>query len=488
MIKLKAANIKLEYYLIGLILLIAAWYVYGFVGKFIHMDEAIIGEHVYWFSKLGYVKSQLFVGMGQGWETRQFFYHKAFVWLGALVTQCFGFSLFNLRMISLLSFIIFVFLLWKYLISKVHTKHSLIFLVALLVLLANVYTFEFSFLYRPEMLMMTLGFSTFLLLDRAIIRKNNSPALFAGVLAGISVVVHLNGLAFVAAGFLFLVLHKRFWLSVLFGAISVPFILLFFADAADTASLNKMYSEFMNHPEIQSKSTIGLSYLVKLLKEHERFFHSPKEIAFTVLSLVSLWFIRGHITQDTKRMLIYLAALIFSLALVSHGKTAKYGILYYPYMAIICGLALFEFRSNRPKIFILTGILSVYMGIQIYYTNRWVGLSEVRRDQYVRMKEVIPTNSKVIGPDSFMFEGIENYQYFGYWGIIYSFTDYTKSELSSLEFLNFLRKYEFGYLIFDKGIPKMASKNTEELIDTLEQSNFKRVLETSDYLILKSNQ
>lgn len=114
MLKFTSDKIKQNHYLLGLIVLIVVYYIYGFVGKYIHMDEAIIGEHAYWFSKLGYVKSQLFVGMGQGWESRQFFYHKLFVWVGATFIKIFGFNILVLRAITLLSFLVFILIFWIY--------------------------------------------------------------------------------------------------------------------------------------------------------------------------------------------------------------------------------------------------------------------------------------------------------------------------------------------------------------------------------------
>lgn len=69
---------------------------------------------MYWLNQEGFVKSRLFVDMGQDWEARQYHYHKLFVIAGALGISVFGFELTMFRWISMVCFIVFIGLLWLF--------------------------------------------------------------------------------------------------------------------------------------------------------------------------------------------------------------------------------------------------------------------------------------------------------------------------------------------------------------------------------------
>lgn len=248
-----------------------------------------------------------------------------------------------------------------------------------------------------------------------------------------------------------------------------------------------MFLQFSNDPNVKASSHTLTGVLSKILHEHERFFHSPREISLSVLCLFAFFLARKSFSPDTKQLLMYFIILVFSLALISHSTSAKYGIIYFPYIATICGIAYYELMKKQYVRWAFNLTLCVYVVIQVVYTVNWVNLGKLRGNQYADLKELIPQNSKVIGPDSFLFEGLTDYDYYGYWGFIYSYTDYKKCKASELDFIDFVDKYKFDYMIFDKGIPLLANLKTFDLITILEKVSYEVVLDSPDYILLKKS-
>lgn len=486
MIKLKLGKVKLEYYLIGLIVLITAYYIYGFAGKFIHMDEAIIGEHAYWFAKLGYVKSQLFVGMGQGYEYQQLFYHKLFVWVGALVTRVFGFSLINLRMVSLVSFLVFVVILFRYIKSRISSNYKGVFFSTLLILLVNAFIFEFSFLYRPEVMLMTIGFSSFVLLNNYIEKDRYLMIVAAGALAGLAAVVHLNGLVFPTTGFLFLLLSKRYVSSLVFGGIGALFMCLYFMDVAHPEKFMNMVKQFSTDPTLHSYASDPFGILWRFLKEHERFFHSPKEISMTILVLFSIFLLRKDMEGPTKRILLYLVILVCAMALLTHGKTSKYGIVYLPYFGILCGMAIHRaLRYHNARYSLILWLAGAYLVIQLFFTSQLISRKETASAQHNILMNKIPNGSKVVGPDSFMFTALGKYNYYGFWGFIFKYEDHLKIDISPMEFNSFLVENKFEYVVLDKNMKKICNVPTSVLIENIKILGKQVLTDTERYVLIK---
>ena len=99
----------------GVSILSITLFLFGLYFRTIHYDEPILAEQVLSFQKNGFVQAELFDGMGEGWEIRQYHFHKFFILLGAFVSNIFGFDIYVLRLISFAFFIGLVFLLFRYL-------------------------------------------------------------------------------------------------------------------------------------------------------------------------------------------------------------------------------------------------------------------------------------------------------------------------------------------------------------------------------------
>ena len=193
---------RIQLIIFALFIIAAVSFLFGLYFRTIHGDEPILAEQVLSFQKLGFVKAELFDGMGKGWELRQYHFHKFFILLGVLVTKIFGFNIWVLRLVSLFSFIGLIFLFFKYLKTiKAESKH--LFVIAMIVLLANFTVFEYAFLFRPEIMIATLGFLSFLLLHQFIQSEKIWLLIGSGAVAGFCAFTHLNGLSFILTGSLF---------------------------------------------------------------------------------------------------------------------------------------------------------------------------------------------------------------------------------------------------------------------------------------------
>jgi len=83
-----------------------------------------------------------------------------------------------------------------------------------------------------------------------------------------------------------------------------------------------------------------------LLDEHMRFFHSPVEISFSVLFLVSI-FILYRKLKPQRNLVCYLAVLVITLALFSVHKSSKYMLIYLPYMVILISGLINELPADK---------------------------------------------------------------------------------------------------------------------------------------------
>lgn len=149
--------------LLFVLLSLIIFYFYSLFHRTVNGDEAIIAEHAYWLNKIGFVRSQMFDGLGLGWENREYHYHKLFVLIGALMFHFFGISLFALRFISVV--FTFIGLYFMALYSKEKSEHpkKYFFLVSASILLLNFTFYNYSFIYRPKQWLwhLVLGVSIF---------------------------------------------------------------------------------------------------------------------------------------------------------------------------------------------------------------------------------------------------------------------------------------------------------------------------------------
>ena len=158
-------------FLLPLFLIILVIFIYSLWDRSADIDDAWIGEYAYWLAEEGYVHSELMRGINLQ-EELFVVHHKLFSFHGALFIRIFGFSLYSLKAVSLVYFLVFVILFYFYTVrwKRLFSKDDLLFALFLIFIFPLI--FKFSFLYRPEIMMMTFGFSGYILLEKYIESSN----------------------------------------------------------------------------------------------------------------------------------------------------------------------------------------------------------------------------------------------------------------------------------------------------------------------------
>jgi hypothetical protein len=396
--------------LIGLALLLASTY-----HRAIHTDDAWIGEFVYWANRDGYVHSELFRGLIHS-EVYQEVYHKLFVWHSVLAVKWFGWSIYVLKSISLLYLVGVLGLSWYYLrYLPVAARPQAVSLYFALLLTSSLVV-EYSFLFRPELMLMFLGFCSWLALRRALLDGTLGIAAAAGVLAGLAALTHLNGLIFIMAGGLLLLWRRRWVGAVVFGLVAAVVFAGYGIDMLRHHSWQLFMQQMFMHPAIDNGSHGIGGRILYLLNEHQRFFHSPKEIVLTLLLLLAAYILyrqRPH-TPEFRNLLIYTVLLVLSLDLIVQGKTSKYLLLYMPYMLLLIVVAFDQLTQlPNPRLHLLArGLLGLYMVVNFVYIVMLFPDNRPQQDENQKLAQKLQPywGKRIIAPLNFIFPGINHFQ------------------------------------------------------------------------------
>lgn len=315
--------------------------------RFPHGDEAILAEQSYWLQKIGFVKSEMFTGFGFGWEFIQYHYHKLFILLGAVFIKIFGVSITALRINVFFSFCILYYFIFKYFRLVLEDKGKLIlyFNVFFILSIIQYHLFYFSFIFRPEIQVICCGFISFYFLIKFIKEEKRSDLLLSGLFAGLSLLFHLNGLIFVFAGLFFLIYKSKKVEVLYFLGVSILISLFYFYNIHSIQELNSFLYQFTNDPNLHKEDFSILLKLNKIIAEHKRYFHSPKEIVLSLLFLFVLITNYKNINlkgSNRKDLLIYTLFVMLFLAIFAHDKTDKYSVLFIPFWLIIISFSIFD--------------------------------------------------------------------------------------------------------------------------------------------------
>lgn len=404
---------RLVWWLLGItiVILLGSYY-----QRYIFSDDAWLGEQAYWLAKDGVVRSELFRGRG-GYEIQKLIYHKLWIWQGALMIKGVGWQLWGLKALSLCYLIGFVVMSYFYFRSQNLLKDWWIFL---LLLLSYRLVVQASFIFRPEIMLMLLGWCSFWGLRNAmahakerkkiINRKELQYALWSGGMAGLAMLGHLYGLIFVMAGGISLLIAQKWRATLVFGMAAMIGFSPFFVDVVGNWALfqEQLFGDFAAKSASGGFSfSVGL-FLNKLLMEQSRFLHSEAEIALTATAVVSMLLARKAIMQHpvTRFHLGYLLWCILFLALIAHDKTTKYVLLYLPHLLLLTAFAV------RHSSLWLRGLLGIFLIINwslVIFKDYPKNYSQERGQIHQMQRFDIPEGAKIIAPIEFIFPNIKNY-------------------------------------------------------------------------------
>lgn len=353
--------------------------------RIVHIDDAWLGEQVYFLSQLGYVKSELWQGL-LSYEKQLFVYHKGFISFGAFFSGLFGFGIYTLKSVSLVCLGLVSVLVYKYIHKNINPVAAIF---SLCLLFSSHYVFEYSFVFRPELALMLVGFSQFLLIDSYLKNNKLSKLLLCAVLGGFGVYIHLNALIFLVPVGLLLLINKKIPEAFIHGLLSLAVASLYFLDVGIT-NINTWMIQFNNDPAVVGIKLSLFDRLTNVLKEHQRWFSHHHNIAYSLLFFFCLIKYRA---QQYKNEIIFLAGAAISLSILSHGQTGKYLLLYYPFIILVIVRA---FTSiSKP-----TKTLSVLLVLMLA-VNHWQNLELINRNYDIvnyneKAFKNIPEGEKVV--------------------------------------------------------------------------------------------
>ncbi len=482
--------------LLGTIILL---FLFSLINRPPHVDDAWLGEYSYWFATTGTTKSELMRGITDH-ENKLVVHHKLHTYIAAPVIKAFGFSLPAMKATSLVFFLLFIFLFYRFSYKKILSKNE--FLLALTLLLFNAMIFEHSFVYRPDIPMMCLGFVSFVFLDGFLKSdKNKLPVLLSGLLAGLATSMHLNGLIFIFAGFMLLVLNKQFKNSILFGIATVPALAIYFLDMTTIADFHLWIYQYSASPHLKNPDQQPLQWdlFYRIANEQMRYLHSPKEISFTLLLVAALVFAFRHL-RKYQNLLRYTLLLALALMMISIHKTSYYLIVLMPFFVLIIILSVKYVFDEKPELSktvgriplktqkeILAFLLLAYLATQLVYIipvafNKY----DNERNRMISEKYIgHDTDSlSIIAPMKFVYNEIEHYKRIQ-GEICYNELKKLDSTIYQEGFLAKADEFDIDYIILNKffmshfGMDKMTSEQ-------IDQADFELIHRDEDMLILKN--
>jgi hypothetical protein len=411
------------------------------------IDDAWHGERAYWLAREGAVRSELFRGHLDYGE-RMFVFHKLFALSGAAFISLFGWSLYTLKSVSLAFFGVFLGTLWRY---CQRFESPTVFPLAALLLLAHGLVELHIFIYRPEVMLMTLGFGSFVLLRSFLEQGRRRELVGSAVLAGLCVLTHLNGLMFIAAGSLLLMLRRRPGPAALFALVASSVGALYLADAALAGEMATLWRQLRTDPGLAEYSGPG-ARLAAVLWEHQRYFHSRAEISFAVLFLAAVGTTAGPAALRRSLLVPYVLGLAAALALLALGKQPYYAIPLLPYLALIVAHGLVDGlpRVGLKRRVILVALVWLYALNGAAHLGRIIATNEdtARRNRALASRIGHP-GATVVASLPFIFNEIENYTVRGltcYW----LKTGFGRHPISPEELFEDARRRGAQYAVIDR--------------------------------------
>ncbi|HLN53072.1 MAG TPA: hypothetical protein VK212_05145 [Lentimicrobium sp.] len=385
------------------------FYFFGLYGRMPDIDDAWIGEHAYWMAETGHAKSELMRGW-QHQEERILIHHKLMTLTGFLVIKSLGFSLYGLKSVSLLFFGLFLLTFYYYGRKNPGKLTRDQFMLSLLIFFLFHYTFKFSFIFRPEIIIMFFTFTSYILLEKGLNDNNNEndgtkiplPVgernemkpnhqemyqvkgkianrrsqwiyfFIAGILSGLCGVAHLNGLAVALAGSTLLLLNKKARVLPIFVFGSILGFSLYFYD------FSRQYGfPFWKQQLFQSVlGTNGgtndvIRYMTNsFLKEHMRFFHDLSIIGFSLLLILVLLAGYKYLLKTRRTMLQYSLILWLIVAFLFTQKSRQYILIYLPFLVIFITTVLDKFLKGetglKDWIYSLTGRIVLFLTVTVF--------------------------------------------------------------------------------------------------------------------------
>lgn len=405
----------------GVALLLAIATLFGRPPAF---DDAWFGDQAYFVATEGRLRSELFRGM-LGWEEWVYITQKAGVLLTAVFVRILGLTPLAVHLPGLIYATLCGTLVVVYL-RRVRPGDRGTLLVAGILLAANPSVVAFAFLVRPELMLASLAFASYALLDAVFCRDwpIARRAALAGALAGASPLFHLNGSMIMAAGGLFLLVRRQWLPAAVYSVTALGVALLYVVDALVRGDLGQMVTQFRFDPATAGSTSLSAK-LATVGDVGNVFFHSPAEIAISVMLLFpALAFSRLRrreipTPREARGLVTYSAALLLSLLVLLNRPAHMYALLFCPF-----GVALFSLLHGQLRAATAVGlrrtsalILCTCLVFGISHSIARIVRNAEARDEMqwnAYVASLLPKKHvAVIAPLAFVFGQIDDYRIMG---------------------------------------------------------------------------
>lgn len=375
-----------------------------------HFDDAWFAEQSYWLVQDGLVRSEMFRGFN-GWENRIYVFHKLFIYAGALIMSVFGFSLPVSKLLTTLCALLGGYLLWHY--NRRSTRQEQWLAITLYFGCGTIIRY-FS-INRPEMMCMVLGLGSYLALDRH--KDYSSRPVVGGILAGLAALTHLNGVIYLVAGTLWLLVRQGWRPSVLFSLAGAATLSIYGIDAFLDNQFSTLIEQFVHDPATQSNFKLVDKGMV-MLNYHQLFFHSHGEVPLSILVLLCL-LVFARKASLAQPILFYLTLLFFSFWVLTKSNFDFYYILFVPWLSLLAANYLSVYLATLPiwqqrvgrgflVVYYCFSLFSIGKVLQENYTTPYVPYYNQKLARHMPSKQ-----SKIIAPISFFFGQMGDYKIHG---------------------------------------------------------------------------
>lgn len=182
---------------------------------------------------------------------------------------------------------------------------------------------------------------------------------------------------------------------------------------------------------------------------------------FLILSIIFNW---KSLVKNNKNTLIYLLSLIVILGILSDGKTAKYSILYFPYIFLIIASSIIESKNIILKILLVLFIIfNLILNIRSISDNTDV----VSRNNYISGK-LDHKNVNILSRERYVFNQIENYNVRAGLTFEWYFRNHYQRDFTIEDFFHYSSERNNKYIIietkyFNKPILNKLTKYSQEV-------------------------
>ncbi|GAB4328478.1 MAG: hypothetical protein Kow0074_24430 [Candidatus Zixiibacteriota bacterium] len=416
-------------------------------------DEAWLGEQAYFLVQDGVIRSELFHGYAMQ-DERILITHKLFILLGALSTSLLGWGITPLRLLSLLAGVAtLAILVWELRRSSGRASPAR-WLIGLAALIGMPLYFKFINLYRPEVMLGLCGLASYVTLARYLEQNKSTRLVASAVLAGAAVLVHVNGMMFIAAGMVVLALHRRWSAVFVYLLLSAAISSLYFVDVIGRWDL--LIRQLQHVPSLTAEDFRWSTPFWRVLDEHKRLFRKPEIIFTTLLSGSAFVYAWVRCRQWRRSLLAYAVVAVFGLAAVAQAKTTPYAIPLMPLFALVIAKATahwLDTRTATPRWVTVSAVVlwSLFLAHSMFENSMTAltGKQDVAADNR-RIAELLPRGATVLAPMEFIFNEIDRFDVRAVMLAELLLAGHHDAELSMDQIEDFARQHGITALVFNR--------------------------------------